>query len=137
MCWISRDKPIRMVADADIVVNKVLAKNYDGSYASPCYRRCLWELGVVYSTFMDYLCEVDVDKYSVSFGFHSCGKIISDDDYWKSVVESDGVVKSETAFLTKYENESVFECIIPKGSAYFVNSSGMYVSEMLKVIRKV
>lgn len=127
MCWFSKKKPIKKVADTDIPVKKVLFTFND--ITSPLHN-CKWVVGEVNE------CEMEEPKiniygltgYHIDKGFHSCENIVFDKNanIWRNG-------EYDALFLHGF-GEVVYDAIIPAGSEYYRNDRGDYVSNRLKII---
>lgn len=127
MCWISKIKPVKQYAYDDIVVYKVLIERR--GLRSPYVQSFTWELNTIYESNLDYpkLCIKEwiysFINYEINKGFHSCAKGYTLNQYY-------------LALICIYPSAEIYECIIPKGSYYYKNSRGEYVSDKL-IIKKI
>lgn len=137
MCWTSMNKPIKMVAEEDIPVKKVLLKSGD-RYLSPIHRTCEWKIGETRENELDtYLAEANERyfeiclEYKIEEGLHSmkeCEYLHREGfprSYWKC---------QGNPIMVATLGECICDFIIPKGAEYYVNTSGLYVSNKLKFI---
>lgn len=133
MCWITYDKKYKdfKVAEEDIPVFKVVRKIPLSSY----YTNYLYILNEVHTTEpikINHSLIYHGEEWKIQKGFHSysvectteisCGQNIQ-------VYSSD-----DDAILLDYykmSNTCKLECLIPKGSLYYVNEWGEYVSESI------
>ena len=133
MCWISFNKPIKMIAEKDIPVVKFVYKR-QGGYQS-VYYRYPYKIGdEVTSTIIfggeNYIREGLHSYIPCSIyleGWHS---------YYICVKLKNSCFNVDTLF-SEYDDGSTLvqmNCIIPKGSEYYVNERGEVVSNKLKVI---
>ena len=122
MCWVSAKKPVMLIADKDIPVKKILSVQ-DGKLCSPV-QHAEWKLNVVYKTALQSIPE-HINNWYLNYGFHSCSAIYTDPVFWRNAL---GVM------IFKHEEyDSVYDAIIPKGSKYYVNESGDYISNQLMI----
>ena len=127
MCWISKIKPVKQYAYNDIVVYKVLIERR--GLRSPYVQFFTWKLNTIYESNLDYP-ELYINrfrsypfKYEINEGFHSCARGYTLNEYY-------------LALTYTYPSAEIYECIIPKGSYYYKNSRGEYVSDKL-IIKKI
>ena len=123
MCWSSKIKPVLLIAGKDIPVKKILLHQGTNDYVSPCYKQFGWNINKVHTTKLGEPI-VHPLSYDISQGFHSCEDIIALDVFWA------------TGFHIIFErdyDEVVVSAIIPKGSEYYKNEFGEYVSNKLKI----
>lgn len=126
MCWRSSSKPIKMVAENDIPVQKVL-KNLCGSLLSPVYS-CVWKIGEVKECEIGKVGFDGWKEFYLGKGFHSCEHIYKKE--WNFRNSSDRLL-----FYTDFSsNECIYDAVIPAGSEYYVNKFGDYVSNRLKIV---
>lgn len=126
MCWTSTEKPVRQIAQKDVICYKILVLFRDGRLVSPYFRyeyKChkindeiALNIDTTYA--FDKVFCVDLFKkinlYTCRQGYHSYSSL----DDAKKVYNS-----------SFYENGvCVFKCIIPKGSVYYKNERGEIVS---------
>lgn len=129
MCWISKSAPIKLIAEKDIPVFKIVEKTNQGrNYWSIYYER-LYHLGEKVTSKIEIR-----DIYKIERGLHSyipevklilCGDYLSIKDLRGWYVDG---------FSLSLFNLAKMNCIIPKGSEYYVNERGEVVSNQLKVI---
>jgi len=132
MCWVTNITPQSKLAEEDIPVFKVVRKNSLLSY----YTDYPYILNEVHTTKPLKINHSSVEEWKIQEGFHSysiecvtkivrtvCGRSIK-------VYNSD---KDDEVLLDYYEISSTckLECLIPKGSLYYVNEWGEYVSESI------
>ena len=122
MCWSSKTKPVLQIAEEDIKVQKVLKKDEDG-YVSPIFSFYDWTPGIVVETELGHI-HVGARSFAIRKGFHSCDEIHNEDGVW--------CTKTLNLFIEDL-GEEVVNAIIPKGSQYYLNEYGEYVSNKLKL----
>ena len=131
MCWKSKLVPKRLVAKRDIPITKILAPNMCAYF----FR------GFQYDLHKQYLTELKeprwdcvLDKYIINHGFHSYSKKVKmaiDEDYIHVFYPSCGVALAVYSSVANIVNG-----IIPKGSHYYLNDDGEYVSDSI-IITKI
>jgi hypothetical protein len=132
MCWISNNKPERLVAKEDIAVYKVVQISPDDKILS-YFNDFPYKLGGIYDatiTIKRYKDEYN-DFYYVEQGFHSYK--------YKLEIVLDPFLKMPLTYDrngTKYYGDDIYGmlCIIPKGAEYYVNELGDVVSTSIKSI---
>ena len=130
MCWISNNKPERLVAKEDIAVYKVVQISPDNKILS-YFNDFPYKLGEIYDatiTIKRYKDEYN-DFYYIEQGFHS----------YKYKLEIDPFLQIPLTYDrngTKYYGDDIYGmlCIIPKGAEYYVNEFGDVVSTSIKSI---
>lgn len=131
MCWRSYKIPVKEIATEDIVVQKVLIRNNDGMLVSPVYCSHNWEEAKEVSLSKDIIvahwtCFVP-ELWEIEYGFHSCEKMtIEFGDKWYC----------NAKYIFGIDDSDILcEFIIPKGSIYYKNEHGCYVSNRLRFVR--
>ena len=134
MCWRSYKIPVKEIATKDIVVQKILSRDNDGMLVSPVYCSHNWEetkeaslskdISVEHYSDFNYL-----DSWDIEYGFHSCEKMtIKFGNKWYC----------NTEYIFGADDSDVLcEFIIPKGSIYYKNENGCYVSNRLRFVRTI
>lgn len=135
MCWISNQLPIKNVALEDIPVFKVMILLGNSRLISKYYS-FEYRIGETYSMNND---EIILHRlkygYIIEEGFHSYSsdsKIEVHPDMMEILNARDMCVDRMSIY-----SECTYvkvECIIPKGSEYYVNKDGEYVSNNIKII---
>lgn len=130
MCWISKNIPELKIAEKDIEVQKVLWED-NNTLRSPLWIDYVWKQGVVqevswFSEYKKYGLPSD-PHYLKSNGFHSCKKILCKNGNWYSVYPIKLIFQVN-------DFERIFNAIIPKGSKYYLNEYGEFVSDKLMII---
>ena len=126
MCWVSKIKPIKQYAYNDIIVYKVLIED-EGILQSPYFQSFVWELNTIYESDLNYpeLCITPFRfNYKIHEGFHSCDQGYTLSKYYLVIMNTN-------------PSAEIYECIIPKGSCYYKNSRGEYVSDKLIIKKKI
>ena len=126
MCWVSKVKPVKQYAYDDIVVYKVLIE-WEGVLCSPYVLSFTWKLNTIYESNLNYP-ELHIKRFSrgltypfryeIYEGFHSCARGYTLNEYYLVIMNA-------------HPSAEIYECIIPKGSYYYKNSRGEYVSDKL------
>lgn len=131
MCWMSSEKPVRKKADEDIKAFKVVRKlpEIHGKFVySPYY---LYGKGVVYeegkkAKRIRIRIERFLDRYAINQGYHS----YQENHLW-AINGNYIIIKNVSENKNFYTKETIMKCIIPKGTYYYVNKHGEYVSESI------
>lgn len=128
MCWITKEKAVKMVADKDIKCFKIVRKNFRSVFFYKQY--------ILYKTETDFIEEPQeyMSFTKINHGIHSYGyecDVFLYEKYYIGV----GARKNESD-LELFEVEDigesiVLDCIIPKGSSYYKNEYGLYVSDAI------
>lgn len=132
MCWISNNKPERLVAKEDITVYKVVQIFPDGKILS-YFNDFPYEIGEIYNTniTVKHYENVYSDFYYIEQGFHSYNYhlYIGLDPFLNMPVAYD---KSNAS----YYGDDIYGmlCVIPKGTEYYVNRFGDVVSTSIKLV---
>ena len=131
MCWTSKTIPVRRIAKNNIKVYKILYK-VGNIIKSPVFNEFAWEIGVDFSISSTRLYTVKSGElYYIDEGFHSLKDVpIKKGFYWYTPKTN------YMLFGIDEHTDTLFECIIPKGSAYYINSNGEIVSDHLKIVKK-
>jgi hypothetical protein len=123
------------IAEEDIPVKKVFIRNSIGELFSPIFPT-EWKEGEEKEETLFLLSnnsrfEQTGEYYIINYGFHSCSKI-----KFKAIGEFSYVLnKYDVVILTgSYANSIICDCVIPKGSYYFINEDEDYVSNKLKLV---
>lgn len=135
MCWRSSIKPIKIIADTDIPVKKVLDKYDDGQLCSPYFVGFTWEIGKVYEVEMDEPMESDGD-YVIESGFHSAEEIEKIDADENGIGYYNVFLANNHTIVLSLEKLDIYDAVIPAESNFYVNEYGEFVSDRLKIIGK-
>ena len=133
MCWYTKSKTIGIkVAEEDIPVVKGLDRKNDEEFYSPIFR-FKWKKGIVYTSLLSKPKVNNFLKiFSIDEGFHSCTKLIYVDNYMDGIPFTKMINGfGRTILCRKYD---IVNAVIPKGSLYYVNEEGDYVSNQLKIV---
>lgn len=130
MCWRSSKPAIKKIATQDILVYKVMDKDLKSKYY-----RYPYTIGKV-NTIDRELVVKHHAEYIIEEGFHSIPKIdyiapskVSCQSVW---IYNCGVIE-----VIDIKREALFECIIPKGSTYYLNEDNYAVSNSIIIKRKI
>lgn len=127
MCWYSSLTPKLKVSKRDIKVKKILAVSPSLILTSPIFTKQKWESGEQIESDIEKLKFIkDANIYYINHGIHSCKNIKVINDIWYVITDS-----LQKRLWIKYDREVLCEAIIPKGSQYYVNEYGEYVSNKL------
>lgn len=132
MCWTNHLKIAACVADKDIPVFKI-CHYLDSTSICGYYTYFHYELNKVYELEKELvLCHNSyTNKYEISAGFHSYNKNCS-------ATKRDNILKvtsHQGDLLDNYNPWCIKVCgYIPKGSHYYLNDRGEYVSDAIFLI---
>jgi len=132
MCWTSVKIPKLKVAKYNIPVFKVMSLTSKADTLSSIYMGFNYEIGKEYTSTIGEVFGSPV--YCIDEGFHSysLGCTVS------AIGKLTMVFASKTVHqLDVYGSETILvKCIIPKGSSYYLNENGEYVSNKIKLLKK-
>ena len=127
MCWMSKVEPVRMVAESDIKVYKVLSKR-KGHIESPIYNEFRWKVGEVRKCDSEIVVSFNRFYWLIRKGFHSVRSCPVVEGYkWRSSDSGEALFMLDSC-------DYVYECVIPAGSVYYENEWGDVVSDALIVL---
>ena len=127
MCWVSKTKPIKNIAEKDIICYKVfhiqniIFEQFDKSKIQKLYSEYMNFLYIPYKKQEHINLKIENYIYDkrITFGYHSYSTL-------------------ERALYGIYNsNYTIVECIIPKDSEYYVNSRQEIVSSDIIVTDKI
>ena len=148
MCWITHKEELAIpkIAEDNIVCNKLVRMPSDFNIIISDIYQFGYKLNIVYSICgdlrVDKILENDKFRYCILKGFHSYSDKVtfkSSIDYWDCI----NVYFMGQPILKNFVNETwgcttmigaIASCIIPKGSTYFLNERGEYVSNNIKIL---
>lgn len=135
MCWVSRTKPIKNIAEKDIICYKVFhfydiffdeqldrtKIQLDRTKIQKIYSECMNFLYIPYKKqeHINLKIENDIIRYIIEEGYHSYSTF------------------ERTHYRLGYSDLKIIECIIPKDSEYYVNSRQEIVSSNIIVTDKI
>ena len=128
MCWVSRTKPIKNIAEKDIICYKVfhiqniIFEQFDKSKIQKLYSEYMNFLYIPYKKqeHINLKIENDIIRYIIDEGYHSYSTF------------------ERAQYRLHYNsNLKIIECIIPKDSEYYVNSRQEIVSSNIIVTDKI
>lgn len=142
MCWESKKKCVRLIADKDIHVFKICKKRmFNSNVVLPYFysSKTKYQVGKTYESdrSIEILKErkvlsiLTIKVNSIFNGIHSysCDCFIIPDGGVFIITDIFG-----SALQTYTSNVAVVvKCSIPKGTAYYVNEHGEYVSDKIKI----
>jgi hypothetical protein len=126
--------PQSKLAEEDIPVFKIVKRNL-----TAYYRNFHYSIGEVFKT------EISVPMYSpckvfyIEEGFHSysnqeCKTAITE-TLSEPIITVFHMFHGELYRLDAYMDACILECVIPKGSIYYLNHKGEYVSNKIKPVK--
>ena len=134
MCWVSRTKPIKNIAEKDIICYKVFYINdiiYKQNYflgfkfgkrkIQKLYSLCMQFTYIPYKkqNYINLEFNKNFQGYIIRFGYYSYGTL-------------------ERANIEIYDLDyKIIKCIIPKNSEYYVNSNQEIISSNIIVTDKI
>ena len=129
MCWVSRTKPIKNIAEKDIICYKVFHfydiffdEQLDRTKIQKIYSECMNFLYIPYKKqeYINLKIENDIIRYIIEEGYHSYSTF------------------ERAQYRLRYNsNLKIIECIIPKDSEYYVNSNQEVISSNIIVTDKI
>lgn len=142
MCWSSRNRSIlecKKVAQEDVPVRKIMMVSKTGQYLS-YFREFIYALNVPYSQPIEPKSD-GIQRWGCKTkGFHSYDVNCR---MSKRKGERDDIMDvfspNNKLFLEYYSllhNLVIVDCIIPKGTTYYVNENGEYVSENIIIVKE-
>lgn len=131
MCWITNVTPQSKLAEEDIPVFKIVRKHLQAYYQEFRY-----SIGEVFKTEMSVPIFSPCKVFYIDEGFHSysnqkCKTVIREGMAGPIII----VFHHEAYRLDSYMDAYILECIIPKGSIYYLNHKGEYVSNKIKPVK--
>lgn len=130
MCWATRLKPVLLVAEEDIPVKKILRDTME-----PYYHPTLkYEIGKEYYTFMESPYRpIGFHQFmQIGYGFHSYHNMCT------FTIEQGSTLcvrfNGHTVCVYPNKNILIADCVITKGSTYYLNEFHEYVSNCIKVL---
>lgn len=141
MCWKTIYCPVKQVAKRDIKVAKFIVSNkYGGDFFTPYYKQEVY-MGQIKASELgepNRIGDVVDGFYAISEGLHSYGTnvdIVVQDN--RIDIISNG--QRLDYWFDTYNGNKVYiaECVIPKGSYYYINERNEYVSNKLKYVNVV
>ena len=151
MCWWSKRKPVAKIAKRDIPVKKVIYTDGTAYFNSFNYktRKVIPKVEIVVKRTDYYLCK---STYKVESGYHSYSprcvftEISHNNPLRLDPKQRIYVKYNHTDYPLDYLLElyyvpqktfrriKVQNFIIPKGTKYYINERGEYVSELIKIV---
>lgn len=124
MCWVSKTKPIKNIAEKDIICYKVFhIQNiiFDKSKIQKLYSEYMNFLYIPYKKqeHINLKIENDIIRYIIEEGYHSYSTF------------------ERAQYRLGYSDLKIIKCIIPKDSEYYVNSRQEIVSSNIIVTDKI
>ena len=144
MCWYGKLTD-EHIADKDIKCWKIVVRLANENIFRPYYRhkKCsmTYEVGKVYFTSMHYFRYPD-KSLEIYKGLHCYSKIVVIENLYDELHNHNGYKvtfpQANEIILSSHPEKAVLlECIIPKGTLYYVNDKGEIVAEKLKLIREI
>lgn len=131
MCWISYYRePKRLIAKEDIPVIKVLNKDHTSKYFGNIH----YVKGKEYPK-VDLVFTWTRHCHEIAEGYHSLAK---DEFILHKVLPNSydlrSVEKDVTLEYLITDTELIVDFVIPKGTAYYLNEYGEYVSETIRMV---
>ena len=133
-CWVSKTKPIKNIAEKDIICYKVFPFydiffeqfdrtkiQIDKDKIQKIYSECMNFLYIPYKKqeHINLKIENDIIHYIIEEGYHSYSTF------------------ERAQYRLRYSDLKIIECIIPKDSEYYVNSRDEVVSSNIIVTDKI
>ena len=142
MCLVVHRDTQKKIAEEDIIVYKELRHIYE-NVVSACYQDFNYILEKLYKT--------EITKETPNEVIHTCFDCKDAEvlmkaygDSWRinedliSYAQGFHSAMSQDRFKElSYYNSSIYECVIPKGSEYYENLSGLIVSNQIIIKNKI
>lgn len=138
MCLITKQKE-PFIADKDITVYKMLDENSSDSAYSP-YQSYHYKLNELYQTIIEedeYICcfdNVDQTEIEIDYPHWMFDRVFK--EYGLKAFGSGFHSTFKTERLDKYKT-TIFECVIPKGSEYYIGFTDLVISNQIIIKRKI
>ena len=137
MCWITFKEKYskRKTAEKDIKVKKLLERDLHGNLSSPFFKFD-WKIGKTHVSHIDKprIHPLTMQGWHINTGLHSSKHIIMT-KHWAYCYSTWWFIPVNVKVLTvRKHNFEIHKAIIPKGSQYYVNESGEYVSDKLIIL---
>ena len=142
MCWNSKDV-IAKIADNDIECFKIVLQDGSNTIYS-YYQEFKYELNKLYKTELNFIKHRSLGYTSILQGFHSYSNELKYDITYYNLIPLIKVFNDKTdntfqAYMvhSTLSNKNILaksviaNCIIPKGSTYYVNEHGEIVSNQI------
>ena len=137
MCWTTSIRPQLKIATENIPVYKIVDKIggfWFWSTFKSYYQNFIYKLHKIYSEKIGEICSDDEEFYSIDKGIHSYHNTFTKISVGKHgeiwIDESNGDVIGYY-FQSSCRNVVKVQGYIPKGSKYYLNEYGEYVSEQI------
>ena len=120
------------VAEKDLIVYKELIRSgIPDVYIAP-YCPFKYELGKLYETEMQ---ETDDDSSLDEDSSHWKQRLQDNDDYYKSI--GPGFHSATSKKRLEATNWCLMECIIPAGSLYYADGTGLLTSDQIIIVKEI
>ena len=144
MCWKTYFGILtkKHTASKDIPVKKAFIVTRD-EIKSLFYKGFTWTQDILHKTYLGNMRRFSIDGYdkwhyvwSIEEGFHSAKDVKIGNYYGErpTLTVSNGKGAGRVLNIAHKTNVKILDCIIPKGSKYYVNEYGEYVSDQLIVL---
>ena len=134
MCWVTSKTPQSKLAEEDISVFKIVRRHLQAYYQDFQY-----SIGEVFKTEMSVPLFSPCKVFYIEEGFHSYSnqecKTAFTETLSEPIITVFHVFHGELHRLDSYVDGCILECVIPKGSVYYKNPRGEYVSDKIKPIK--
>ena len=138
MCWTGKND--KRIAEEDIPCFKIVCNGFKCVHA--VYRNTTYEIGKTYTLTKTIPFGIlDGTTYGkIEFGFHSYHPSVvfvkKDDKYGGILSIRNERMRELDYFPLKLYGNSLLrvDCVIPKGSEYYLNDRGEYVSNQIKIV---
>lgn len=139
MCLVVHRDTQKKIAEEDIIVYKELRYIYE-NVVSACYQDFEYVLNTFYKTEIKeseeqyHTCYDELDDHTLSSTYENWTRnkdLVSYAQGFHSAMSQDRFKE------LSYYNSSIYECVIPKGSEYYENLSGLVVSNQIIIKNKI
>ena len=137
MCWTTFIRPHIQTATENIPVYKIVTKEggfWFWSTFQSYYQNFIYKLHKIYSEKIGKICSEEANFYSINKGIHSYHNAFTKISVGKHGEIWIGGLNGDIIgyyFQSAYRNVVKVQGYIPKGSKYYLNEYGEYVSEQI------
>lgn len=134
MCLVTTQKE-PLIASKDITVYKSLSIGFRGIIKSQ-FERFIYELNKLYETTIEH------SKDWTCYDNDAVDAIERKYPYWTKGIEKDLIClgdgfHSAATIERLHHGGSIFECVIPKDSEYYMDETGLVVSNKIIVVKQI
>lgn len=139
MCWAGKNYP--KIAIIDIKVFKIVIKIHNYSYSSYYHREFIWKIKERKESEINvrfkYQC-FTLNAINIYDGLHSYNSLCNLDFDSYDILTITSIDKyTKLDFICSNPDLYKLDCVIPKGSEYYVNKHGEFVSNALIPVKAI